>query len=645
MTEWDGGSLDEREYKKKKLAELFPECMRDGKVDLEALKYLADGGEEDVEERYEFTWPGKRRALRLSRERSRGTLLPDRERSVFFDTSRNLFVEGENLETLKLLQKSYFGKVKLIYIDPPYNTDGDFVYPDSYRDSLKDYLKLTGQKDGHSGEAGGGTDGRFHTRWLNMMYPRLRLSRNLLREDGLILINIDEHEYCNLQKLMGELYGESNDLGTVIWDKRNPKGDAKGISGQHEYILFYAKNKEEFLKTNQVRRPKKNAPALLEKARALFAGRSETYTLEDINRDFAGWVSARPGLSGGERAYRRIDENGDVYRAVSMAWPNKKGAPDSYFIPLIHPVTKKPCPVPERGWRNPPETMERLLKDGMLLFGKDETTQPTRKYLLKDNLYEKIPSVLYYGGSDDELLKRMEIPFDTPKPLEVVTEHVLSLTKGEDIVLDFFAGSGTTAHAVMKANLLDGGERRYILIQLPEPVKPSHAAYRQGYRTVSRLTRERLVRAGGMLVREGGKDPGFKMFVLESSNFKQWRPDAGESEESILDSIDNLVPGRTHEDAVYELLLKLGEDPAGPVAVEETECGTVYVAGSTVMLCMEDTLCEKDARTFLRLRRKYPAGKLKLVLRDQSFASDSEKFNMRERMREAGCPPDAFLTV
>ena len=272
----------------------------------------------------------------------------------------------------------------MIYIDPPYNTGKDFVYKDNFKDNLKNYLEITGQigEEGQRLSTNSETSGRYHSDWLNMMYPRLKLARNLLIDDGIIVINMDENEIINLQKLCDEIFGENNNLGTIIWDKRNPKGDSKGIAYQHEYILFYAKNREYFLSECPMLRPKKNAELILKKAKQIFMKINSTYNLEQANKEFSQWVNSQVNFSGGEKAYNKLDENGEVYRPVSMAWPNKSKAPDEYFIPLIHPITKKECPVPERGWRNPKITMENLLDKGLILFGKDETTQPTRKYLL-----------------------------------------------------------------------------------------------------------------------------------------------------------------------------------------------------------------------------------------------------------------------
>ena len=348
------------------LGKLFPNCVsetidengnRKLAVHMEILQQMLADTVLPGEEAYEFSWVGKKAAIVEAHKRIRKTLRPDISESKDWDTTENLYIEGDNLEALKLLQESYLAAVKLIYIDPPYNTGHDFVYPDSFIMDREEYAKGTGyfDEDGNVnfGRENSETAGRYHSDWCSMMYSRLLLARNLLTEDGLILINMDENEINNLQKICGEIFGETNDLGTIVWDKRNPKGDARGISCQHEYIVVYAKNKAVFTEKCKMQRPKKNAEAILKKADQLFSKVGDNYTLDDANAEFSAWMRMQKNFSGGEKAYNKIDGKGDVYRPVSMAWPNKKKAPDDYFVPLIHPVTNKPCPVPDRGWRNP----------------------------------------------------------------------------------------------------------------------------------------------------------------------------------------------------------------------------------------------------------------------------------------------------
>ena len=347
-----------------RIAALFPNCITEmldeehstpekkvykRAVNFELLKQMLSPDVVDGDEAYEFTWVGKKAAIVKANKPIRKTLRPCVAESKDWDTTENLYIEGDNLEVLKLLQESYLGKVKMIYIDPPYNTGNDFIYADDFMRSQEEENEQMGMYDEDENRLFKNTDtnGRFHSDWCSMIYSRLMLARNLLSDTGVIVINMDENEITNLQKICAEVFGASNDLGTIIWDKRNPKGDAQGVSYQHEYILVYAKNKYAFTSQCKMQRPKKNAAAILKKASQLFSKLSTSYTLSDINRDFSTWVRTQTDFSGGEKAYNRIDENGDVYRPVSMAWPNKKKAPDDYFIPLIHPVTGKECPIPE----------------------------------------------------------------------------------------------------------------------------------------------------------------------------------------------------------------------------------------------------------------------------------------------------------
>ena len=496
-----------------RIAALFPNCITEmldeehstpekkvykRAVNFELLKQMLSPDVVDGDECYEFTWVGKKAAIVEANKPIRKTLRPCVEESKDWDTTETLYIEGDNLEVLKLLQESYLGKVKMIYIDPPYNTGNDFIYADDFMRSQEEENEQMGMYDEDENRLFKNTDsnGRFHSDWCSMIYSRLLLARNLLSDTGVIVINMDENEITNLQKICAEVFGASNDLGTIIWDKRNPKGDAQGVSYQHEYILVYAKNKYTFTSQCKMQRPKKNAAAILKKASQLFSKLSTSYTLSDINRDFSTWMRTQTDFSGGEKAYNRIDENGDVYRPVSMAWPNKKKAPDDYFIPLIHPVTGKECPIPERGWRNPSSTMQKMLESGLILFGKDETTIPNSKYLLKENMYENIPSMLYYGGSDTDLLSQLGIPFDTPKVVDICAEHIKSFSSNGDVILDFFSGSATTAHAVMQLNAEDGGHRKFIMVQLPEKCDEASEAYKAGYKNICEIGKERIRRAG-----------------------------------------------------------------------------------------------------------------------------------------------------
>ena len=579
------------------------------------------------EERYQFTWPDKKKSVLLANAPINKTLRPCREESVDFDTTENLYIEGDNLEVLKLLQETYLGKIKMIYIDPPYNTGKDsFVYNDSFGMSQSAFSDASGQYDENGNllfdlRANNESNGKFHTDWLNMLYPRLKLAKDLLSEDGIILVNMDENELVNLYKICYEVFGEQNDLGTIVWDKRNPKGDAQGVSAQHEYILLFAKNKIAFLEHNKVVRPKKNAAAIIKKAQSLFSKLSLTYTLEDINKDFSAWMRAQNDFSGGEKAYNKIDEKGNVYRPVSMAWPNKKKAPDDYFVPLVHPVTGKPCPVPDRGWRNPSATMKKMLENGQILFGKDETTIPNSKYLLKDNMYENIPSLIYYGGSDVAYLEEIGIPFETPKAVDVCKEHIISFTSEDDIVLDFFSGSATTAHAVMGANAQDGGHRRFILVQLPENCGIDTALYKAGYKTICDAGKDRIRKSGSRI--EETIDKGFRVLKCDTSNMKEVYYNPAEYEASLFSRLeDNIKEDRTPEDLLFQVMLDLGVLLSSKIE-ETTIAGkkVFNVEDNYLIACFDSDVTEETIKAIAKQKPYY------FVMRDSSMASDSVATN------------------
>ena len=625
-----------------KIAELFPNCvteMRDenGKVkrgiNFEILKQMLSSDVVDGDECYEFTWVGKKASIAEANKPIRKTLRPCPEESKDWDTTENLYIEGDNLEVLKLLQESYLGKVKMIYIDPPYNTGNDFIYADDFMRSQEEENEQMGMYDEEDNRLfkNTNTNGRFHSDWCSMIYPRLMLARNLLADDGVILINMDENEITNLQNLCAEVFGLSNDLGTIVWDKRNPKGDAKGISYQHEFILVYAKNKIILTERCKIQRPKKNATAILKKAAQLFAKVSECYTLEEANVDFTTWMRTQNDFSGGEKAYNQIDENGRVFQAVSMGWPNKKKAPDDYFVPLIHPVTHKPCPVPERGWRNPSTTMKELEKKGLIVFGKDESTQPRRKYFLEENLYENIPSLLYYGGSDTDLLSQMGIPFETPKVVSICAEHIQSFTKNGDIILDFFSGSATTAHAVMQLNAEDGGHRKFIMVQLPEPCDEQSEANKAGYKNICEIGKERIRRAGEKIKAENGLtaqnlDIGFRVLKLADSNMKDIYYAADDYKQAdLLDMVSNIKDDRTDLDLLFGCLIDWGLPLSMPYTSEQIEGCTVHTYNDgDLIACFDANIPESVVK---EIASRKP---LRAVFRDSSFASSPAKINVFE---------------
>ena len=666
-----------------KIAQLFPNCVVESRgsdgavkhsIDFDALKQeLSHDVASDDAQRYQMTWPGKAESVIEGNAPIDKTLRPSRDESVDFDTTKNLFIEGDNLDALKLLQETYLGKVKMIYIDPPYNTGKDFVYKDNFKAKKADFDEDSDYTDEEGGRlvSNPNSNGRYHSDWLSMIYPRLRLARNLLSDDGVIFISIDENEVTNLNKLCTEVFGEDNFLENVIWDKGNPKGDAKGFSTQSENICVYAKNIEIFKNEQSFMRPKKNAQKILAKASFIFkkngsndipkdlkdiAKRYEldldlniykkVVTLEDINKDFQKWIKLQD-ISNGEKAYQYIDNIGQVYREVSMAWPNKKQAPKVYFIPLIHPVTKEECPVPERGWRNPPETMQKLLEENKIIFGVDHTTQPRRKYLLSENMNETIPNILYFGGSDDKVLKGFSLSFENPKPHEFIKQIISYVLKdSNDIILDFFAGSGTTAHAVMALNAEDGGNRKCISVQLPEVTDSKGEAYKAGYKTIAEISKERIRRAGKKILADNAEskepkdlsnlDTGFRVLKVATGNRLNIKDvPSAERQEGLFDKIGNIKSDRSGEDLLFGVILDWGIDLSLPIETLSIGGKTVYAVYDRtdledtyplLMACFSDDIT--DAFTQEIATHHKP---LRMVFKDESFrGNDSAKINTAE---------------
>lgn len=452
-------------------------------------------------------------------------------------SSGNKIIHGDNLQALKSLLPEYEGKIKCIYIDPPYNTGNEgWVYNDNVNDPK--ILKWLHAVVGKEGE-----DLTRHDKWLCMMYPRLKLLQKLLSEDGIIIIHIDENAYSFLHLLLIDIFGKNNDLGTLIWDKKNPKGFANKISYQHESILLFSKNHLN-VKEDLVRK-KKNAIAILKKVDQLFSKIGKTQYPDDLtevvkkyklsktildensvkvdlewaNKEFRQWIK-KQDFSGGETAYNTIDEKGDVYQTVSMAAPDKPETRS--HRPLKHPITQIDCPVPQKGWRFPDTTMDEMLKSNQIIFGQDETTQPRSKYLLKENMFESISSIIRYGGSDEKFQAEIGIKLENPKPFVFANEILSYFTKDDDIILDSFAGSGTTAHAVLNLNKQDEGNRKFILIQMTEVDSKG-----QEVNICENITSERVKRVINGYSDKEGAGGGFDYYELG---------------ERVLDDDNNLNP-------------------------------------------------------------------------------------------------------
>jgi adenine-specific DNA-methyltransferase len=637
MNKMEGTSLDLEKLNIEKIKELFPNVVTEGKVDFDKLRIILGDQIDDRVEKYQFTWNGKSDTIKLAQTPSTGTLIPSKEDSKNWDTTGNLYIEGDNLEVLKQLQKTYYGKVKMIYIDPPYNTGGDFVYKDDFKDNIKNYKEQTQQTSRANPE----TNGRYHTDWLNMMYSRLMLARNLLSEEGAILIHIDENEVHNLQFITREIFGIENELGTMIWDKRNPKGTTIGVAYQHESILAYCKNRTLFANNNFTKK-KENAESMIRMVKSLY---NQYGTINNSLRlKYKNWLkSNKNDFSGGELAYNLIDDNGDIYRIVSMAAPDKPETRS--HRPLIHPITKKACPTPAKGWRFTDETMDDLLLRDKIEFGIDESTQPNQKYFLKENMEESVASLIYFGGSDDAL----GLPFDNPKPTYIAKRLLYTVCKDKDsIVMDFFSGSATTAHALMQLNSEDGGNRKFIMVQLPELTDKSSEAYKAGYKNICEIGKERIRRAGDLIkekliekknnagllnenvINPDTFDNGFKVFKLDSTNINPWDGTIKLNEETIFSQTEVIKEGRSNLDVLYEIMLKYGvfDKPAKEIKVNSK---TMYsVADGYLIVCLDNNITLEDVKEIGKLKPR------NVIFKESGFANDNDKINATYTLEKLG---------
>ncbi len=593
------------------LKALFPEAFKEGGIDFEVLKQLLGGQVDEREEKYGLNWHGKRRARQIALTPSAGTLRPCPQDSVDWDTTQNLMIEGDNLEVLKLLQKSYAGKVKMIYIDPPYNTGKDFVYPDNFTDNIKNYLELTGQTDGQGRKLSSNTEssGRFHTDWLNMMYPRLKLARNLLREDGVIFISIDHNEVATLTTLMNEVYGEENSLIPLIWSL--PRGiNAGHVSKAHEYLIAFCRNKEllnHFRKSEEaeysVERCNKKIDARHPASEITFpAG----IRYEGPDKTFRGVIDGSEKITiAGELIFR----SGRLHQEAKLTagWTMKQ---------MIQDWLDGKSVVDTKGQK----IVDFYFKENGKLYSKKEVDVQSIKSVLRD-----APDTQVGRKEIEELLGSEDI-FDYPKPSGLIQKLVALTTQHEDIVLDLFAGSGTTGHAVMTQNSVDSEHRRYLVVQLPEHLDPDVKDQALALefcdsigkpRNIAELTKERLRRAAikirasradsmpatGQLSLENeppeAKKPlnlGFKVFKLDTSNIRAWNPNPDELEGTLMAQTEHLTSGRSEGDVLYEILLKQGLDLALPLQKKRIAGHAVHNVGAGALLvCLARDGDDKNA--------------------------------------------------
>lgn len=643
----DGLSMNIEQTNLDKLRSLFPECVSEGKLDIDKLLSLCGEYIDNDFEKYKFEWKGKADCLRLAQKRSTGTLRPCPEESVDWDTTQNLYIEGDNLEVLKLLQTAYYRKVKMIYIDPPYNTGNDFVYADDFADPMARYKEVTQQTTKSNPE----TMGRYHTNWLNMMYPRLRLAANLLRDDGVIFISIDDAELYNLKKICDEVFGEENYVATLVYDK-NRKNDAKYFSIGHEYMLVYFKSAATIYDMGIVlRATKEGIDEVKEEFQRLRTLYNDDWTKvnEGLKALYASWPADDPRKS--LARFTRVDKKGPYRDDGNISWPG--GGGPKYDV--LHPITGKPCKVPSRGWVYPnPNRMKEEIERGRVVFGKDESTTPK----IRTNLFEQDTEVLrsvhfsYAQTATQEFNKLFDGVriFENPKnpsDIKKLVEYITAKTDG-DIILDFFSGSATTAHAVMQLNAEDGGNRRFILVQLPELCDEKSEAYKAGYKNICEIGKERIRRAGKKILEEHTQvtmeedkhplDVGFRVFKLDTSNLKTW--DATPIEDEQLDllyqrmntMIHRVKPERTDLDMIYEIMLKLGVPLTYSVMPFSIDNKTVYGVGDDCLLliCLVENVQPEDVE---QMTEYAPA---KIIISRDSFADDTAMANAYYILRDHG---------
>ena len=617
MEKLDGTSMNLVQENAKKLKEIFPEIFAEDKIDFDLLEQICCGGGvqklEDSKERYSLTWNGKARARQIAQEVSTGTLRPAKEESKNWDNTENIYIEGDNLEVLKLLQKSYHGKIKMIYIDPPYNTGKDFVYKDNEYQGLKIYKEITGQtnKEGIKLTTNTDSDGRYHSKWLSMMYPRLKLARNLLTDDGVIFISIDDNEQANLKKLCDEIFGEENFVAQIVWERAYaPVNLKKHFSESHDYIVCYGKN---------------------------------------IN------LSINNGLKRSEEADNRYLNPDNDPRGVWQSDNFSVGpAVESNIYKIISPSGRENYPPNGRSWRVSEEKFKEMLLDNRVWFGEDGNGVPRQKRFLSEVKNSITPMTIWkyteVGHSQDATKKLKELfdevhVFDYSKTVELIKRCIELYTIQGDIILDFFSGSATTAHSIMQLNAEDGGNRKYIMVQLPELCDKDSEAYKVGYKNICEIGKERIRRAGEKIKSDESLplenreklDVGFKVFKLDSTNIKEWDTDTENLQQSLLDSIENIKRDRNTLDVLYEILLKYGLDLNIPI---EENKNFYSIGGGSLLVSLNkeinneviNSICEE----YKKLQEIDKEFKTTVILRDNSFKDDEVKTNAIKKLEQVG---------
>ena len=603
-------SMDKVAANVAKIRELFPNCVterinNEGQlehaIDFDMLKQeLSDHVVDGLQERYQFTWPDKRKAILAANAPINKTLRPCREESVDFDNTENLYIEGDNLEVLKLLQETYLGKVKMIYIDPPYNTGKDFIYNDDFKQSIEEYIENSGQLDGEGNRFVANTEsnGRFHTNWLNMIYPRLKLAKDLLSDDGVIFISIDDNEVENLRKICDEIFGENNFLAQVIWERAfSPKNDAKFFSVSHDYVLIYARSIEVFS------------------------------------------IGLLPRSAESDARYKNPDN--DPHGPWTSDNMTVKSYSANYDYPIRTPNGTIYYPPAGRCWFTSKERMQKLIENGAVWFGNNGGNMPRIKRYLSDVQQGMTPITIWkyldvgHNQEARQELKKLfdeKAYFDGPKPIRLLNRILtIANVKKDDFILDFFSGSATTAHAVMQLNAEDGGKRKFIMVQLPEECAENSEAYKAGYKNICEIGKERLRRAGQKIKEENplttqDLDIGFRVLKCDSSNMEDvyFTPkEYMDKQQSLF--IDNIKKDRSDEDLLFDAMLKL-DTPLSSKIEKITIAGkTVYnVAQGHLMACFDKNVTDEVITAIAKEMPSY------FVMRDSSQADDSVAINFEQ---------------
>lgn len=610
-----------------KLAQLFPNCITEsdnGKViDFDLLRQeLSHAVVEGNKERYRLEWPGKREAIVTANLPTTKTLRPVREDSVDFDNTENLYIEGDNLEVLKLLQESYLGKIKMIYIDPPYNTGKDFVYKDNFSKDAQEELFDSGQKDEYNQRliANPETAGRYHSDWLSMMYPRLKLARNLLSQDGVIFISIDDNEVHNLRRVADEIFGEINFVAQFTIASNSAKNNSKYVSVTHEYALCFSKSIESLPKGWKVKKTN------LEEYQKIYNRLlKQGLSTQDIRSELLALVKYPKYYEFDHYTY--IDEKGP-FRASDLTAPSSKN-----FYDVFHPITKKPCKLGTRGWGFSPVEMQKLIDDDKILFGQDETTMPQLKNHLIDNNSSLPKSVLFFDSqASTKWIKKHKLGFDFPKSIDLIKYFISMYPEKDLLTLDFFSGSATSAHATIEVNSEDNGKRKYIQVQLPESTEEKSEAFKNGYKNICEIGKERIRRAAKKIKEETNADIdyGFRVFRLDESNMQDVYYKPQDYSQGQLDAFaDNVKPDRTPDDLLAQVMLDWGL-PLSLKIEQATIAGkqVFKVAENSLFACFDTGIDEAFAKA---IAAEAP---LRIVFKDSGFKDDTAKVNVKQLLKQ-----------